>query len=302
LAGRIALIGDLHGSWDAFDVDWFGRAAYDLLLFTGDLGSGTRDNGVQVARAIGRLRKPALVMLGNNDARDAPQIVAELAHQRGLIALDKLVESARGPSDQPRGSEAGDAGAGVRDCGYSLHSFALGGRAVTVLAARPFALGGGALTFPERLRERHRVNTMQESSARLRALVERAPSDELIVLAHNGPYGLGAAPTDIWGCDFMPDAGDWGDHDLAEALAHARAIGKRVLAVIAGHMHLRTKQGEQRRWQLERDGTLYVNPALVPRIYSGQDATLHHHAVLELDADGVRAREVLVREGSAAEG
>jgi uncharacterized protein (TIGR04168 family) len=296
-AGRIGLIGDLHGSWDAFDVDWFARADYDLLLFTGDLGSGTRDNGVRVARAIGRLPKPALVMLGNNDARDAPQIAAELAHQRGLVALHKLADTElsggrEANTDGKRDSQAGD----VRDCGFSLHPLDLGGRAVTVLAGRPFAMGGGALSFPERLRERYRVGTMQESSARLRALVERAPSDELIVLAHNGPHGLGAAAADIWGCDFLPEAGDWGDPDLREALEHARAIGKRVLAVIAGHMHLRTKRGERRTWQLERDGTLYVNPALVPRIYGEQDATVHHHALLELDASGARVREVLVRQ------
>ena len=289
MAGRIGLIGDLHGSWDCFDLRWFGAADYDLLLFTGDLGSGARDNSVQIARAVGRLSKPALVMLGNNDAKDAPQVVAELAHQRGLVALGKLA------GRQPEHDAAAQRGE-VRDCGYSLHPLALAGRAPTLLAARPFAMGGGALSFPERLRERYGVGSIQQSTDRLCALVEQAPGDELIVLAHNGPHGLGAAATDIWGCDFRDEAGDWGDPDLSVARAHARASGKRVLAVIAGPMHQPTKQGAERVWQVERDGTLYVNPARVPRIFAGADATLHHHVLLELDASGVRAREVLVPE------
>ena len=36
---RIALIGDLHSSWDETDVAYFNRSDYALLLFTGDLGA-----------------------------------------------------------------------------------------------------------------------------------------------------------------------------------------------------------------------------------------------------------------------
>src|SRR4029079_1963872 len=160
------------------------------------------------------------------------------------------------PLDAPSGD--------VRDCGYSLHPYTLGGRAITLLAARPFALGGGSLSFAPQLRERHRIGTMDESATRLRQLIERAPTQDLIVLAHNGPHGVGATASDIWGCDFRGEQGDWGDPDLSAALAHARAIGKRVLAVIAGHMHSPTRQGRARTWLLERDGTWYVNAARVP--------------------------------------
>ena len=114
------------------------------------------------------------------------------------------------------------------------------------------------------------------------------------MLSHNGPLGLGAGPTDLWGCDFLEGGGDWGDPDLAAALASARTLGKRVLAVIAGHMHLRTKTGEARVPRLERDGTLYVNPARVPRIQGGRDGARRSHFRLEIDADGVRASEVIV--------
>ena len=95
-----------------------------------------------------------------------------------------------------------------------------------------------------------------------------AEDGDLLVLSHNGPAGLGDRADSIWGCDFREEEGDWGDPDLTQAIDHARAQGKRVLAVIGGHMHLRTKQGVERPWRTERDGTLYLNAARVPRIFS----------------------------------
>ncbi len=282
---RIALIGDLHGSWDDWDARYFNHSEYALLLFTGDLGSGTRDDGVRVARSIGRLARPTLVMPGNNDADHLPEIAAEIGHQRGLSALRKL-----------GAGTGGSASGAVSLCGYSLHPLELSGRAITLLAARPYALGGNELSFPERLAGRHGIASMAASAERLCELVERAPSDELVVLAHNGPTGLGDAATDLWGCDFRAEEGDWGDEDLAQALVRARQLGKRVLAVVAGHMHSRTREGRPRTWQLERDGTLYVNPARVPRIFEDERGTEHHHVVLEIGAQGVLAREMLVRE------
>lgn len=85
----------------------------------------------------------------------------------------------------------------------------------------------------------------------------------------------------MWGCNFMPDGGDWGDPDLRMAINHARAKGKKVLAVIAGHMHLRTKQGVERPWHVEVDGTHYINAARVPRIFSSDDVYRHHVRILQ---------------------
>lgn len=282
---RIGVLGDLHGFWDDWDARYFSATDYDLLLFTGDLGSGTGNNGVRIARSIGRLDKRALVMPGNNDADSALQIGAELRHQRGLLALRKLVGRALGAS-------AGH----VHLAGYSLHPFTFGERVITVLAARPYARGGSELSSPEHLRESFGIESPDDSRQRLRTLVEQAVSDELVILAHNGPHGLGAAAIDLWGRDFTPEEGDWGDTDLADAIAHARSRNKRVLAVVAGHMHLDTRDGRRRTWQLQRDGTLYVNAAHVPRIYENPSGKFRHHVVLELVGSEARAREVLVRE------
>ncbi|MET0343775.1 MAG: metallophosphoesterase [Polyangiales bacterium] len=282
---RIGVLGDLHGHWDDWDARYFGATGYDLVLFTGDLGSGTGSNGVRIARSIGRLDKPALVMPGNNDVTAAVDIAAELGHQRGLSVLRRLV-----------GRTLGEATGQVHPCGYSAHAFEVRGHAFTVIAARPYARGGGELSSPDELRARFGVETMEQATARLCTLVETAPTEVLVVLAHNGPHGLGDTAVDIWGRDFAPEAGDWGDPDLTVALAHARAHGKKVLAVVAGHMHLTTRDGRTRAWQVFHEGTLYVNAARVPRIFGDGEGTYRHHVVLELDDAQAVAREVLVRE------
>lgn len=289
--GKVAVIGDLHGSWDDWDVAFFNESDYDLLLFTGDLGSGTGAAGVGVARSIARLAKRALVIPGNNDVKFQPEIAAEFAHQRGLIEL--LAAGAR-----ERSRELSHASGRVELCGYSLHPVTFGDRALTIVAGRPNAMGGGELAFVDHLERNHRVSTMDASAERLASLLARAATEEVIVLSHNGPHGLGSAPTDIWGCDFREGCGDWGDPDLEVALDAAAAAGKRVLAVIAGHMHLRTRAGEDRVSRLERNDTLFVNVARVPRIFSGGDGVLRSHVCLEIGDSGVSAVEVHVPSAS----
>lgn len=290
---QIALIGDLHGHWDAFDEQYFDASSYELLLFTGDLGSGVRENGVQIARSVARLAKPALVMPGNNDVLHLPLIASELAHQRGLVELLNL------GAQEPHRSVRHAAGQ-AHLCGYSLHPLLLAGRELTLIAGRPFAMGGSELSFPERLRNVYGIGSMEDSIERLRQLIDQAMTRDLLVLSHNGPFGLGDRPTDPWGCDFKPGFHDWGDVDLTDALTYAKKRSKRVLAVIAGHMHLHTRQGHGRVSQRVHDGVLYVNPARVPRIYSGSGCELRQHSALHLDVDPisnalrVRARDVEV--------
>ena len=83
---------------------------------------------------------------------------------------------------------------------------------------------------------------------------------------------------------------------MAPAIEHARQLGKRVLAVVAGHMHWRTKAGEQRSWQIEKEGTVYVNAARVPRIFSTRENVMRHHVALTVRPGGISAKEVLVPE------
>jgi uncharacterized protein (TIGR04168 family) len=277
---KVALIGDLHSSWDAADTKYFNASDYELLLFTGDLGSRGPERGVEVARALSRLVRPTLVMLGNNDAAEHARITAELSYQQGRA---RLLHGA--PSWRP-------GVVGVRACGLDAHRFDLAGLDLTVIAARPFAMGNSHFSSPDALRASYGVGSIAECSARLETLVDRAQTEHLIFLAHNGPRGFGAEPDAPWGRDFHPDAGDWGDADLAQAIEHAPTGSVRVLAVVAGHMHWQLRSGGERRWQVERDGVLYVNAARVPRIVRSDERKRHHHVALELTPQGARAREV----------
>ncbi len=284
---RLGIIGDLHTHWDNVDVAQFSRSDYDLLFFTGDLGGGSIDSSLRMARLMAALQQPTLVMPGNNDTFDINELAAELAHQRGLNMLQSIVHN----SAEERNPELG-----ISLCGYSHHRLHIGDDEVSLLAARPHSMGGPNLSFPEYMVETYGIESIAESAERLCRLVDEVESDRIIFVAHNGPTGLGEQPHDMWGCDFKPGGGDWGDPDLAAAIDYARAQGKSVLAVIAGHMHLRTKQGEQRPWKQTIEGTVYVNAALVPRIFSGKDDVYRHHVVMRLDKEGIEFEEMLVPE------
>ena len=96
---------------------------------------------------------------------------------------------------------------------------------------------------------------------------------------------------------------------VARAIAATKARGKRVPLVVFGHMH-RTLQGEatRRTSLVERDGTLYLNVAEVPR-WRGSGATREQHLTLvkfaSSDAEsGIEeVRDVWVsRDGTCAPG
>jgi uncharacterized protein (TIGR04168 family) len=276
---RIGLIGDLHGSFDALDVVAFNDSDYDLLIFTGDLGSGTAKNGVEIARLVSGLRTPTIVMPGNNDAPFLADIAAEFGHQRGLSAILDL------------GSSIAARRAKVILCGYRLHRLPLPGLVLSVVTGRPCAMGGGEFSFPAEVSRVYGVGTMHDSTERLLGLVDAVDTEKLLILGHNGPFGLGGRATDLWGADFLPQAGDWGDPDLAAAVVRAKDRGLDTV-VVAGHMHHHTKTGETRTWRMNRDGVEFVNPARVPRIYAGAACELRYHVAMDIDADHLEVRQV----------
>ena len=280
-SARIAVVGDLHSDWHPFDVAHLNRSDCSLVLLTGDLSASGRRDGLGIARSLSRLERRTLVMPGNNDVTDYAQVSAELSYQRGRTGLMDLSRHQTRP--------------GVETVGYGCHTLELGGRQVSIISGRPFAMGGSELSFPGVLDQSFAVHSLAESSERLKMLVDEAPSNDLLFLGHNGPLGVGAERDAAWGRDFGGEAGDWGDSDLRDAIAHARASGRRVLAVVAGHMHWHLRNGGARRWQATVDGILYVNAARVPRIFSSDGGFVHHYVELTLEAGGAAAAEVLVR-------
>ncbi len=272
VANKIAIIGDLHGSYNGFDNHFLESEEFDLALFVGDMGSGSLKNGLAMIRTISRLRMPGLLIPGNNDAPHLAQIKAELAFQSGKSALFRLM----GPVLRK----------GIQSCGFSEHSLSTDHGGVSLIAARPCAMGGSDCSFAEQLGRTHGVTSIEESTERLVGLVDQAKFDDVIFLAHNGPFGLGDEADAMWGRDFAlperPDAPqDWGDRDLSTAIEYAKDRGKRVVAVIAGHMH--ASEHRPRPVISYVDRVSYINAAQVPRIIPYRGIEKHHFVELSID-------------------
>ena len=282
---RIALIGDVHRSWTERDVDYFNASAYDAILFVGDLPAYRPSTVLSVAKSIAKLRIPGWVIPGNHDATTLRQLLSEgtgigsrsprIGRQQALRV--EALRQALGP---------------ITLGGYSHHPIDHA-RDLGLICARPHAMGGG-ISFASYIKLAFGISSIKQSAARLCALIDECPQRRLIILAHHGPSGLGAKQDDIWGCDFKAQGGDWGDADLRQAIDYAVAKGRQIVAVVAGHMHQRTKGGAQRTWHLEREGIAYVNAARVPRIFRAGDERMHHHVALVVKDQECQVKEVLI--------
>jgi uncharacterized protein (TIGR04168 family) len=277
---RLGIVGDLHTHFDNVDVQQLNGLGYDLLFFTGDLGGGSTESSLNMARMLSGLHGNVMVMPGNNDTIDIQQLAAELTHRTGVNRIMAIARQSDHSND-------------IALCGYSLHRVSVGSRRVSLIAGRPHSMGGPELTFPDYMARTYNIHSLEDSEKRLQSLIDEA-DEEVIFLAHNGPHGLGENAQDIWGCDFKPGGGDWGDTDFAAAIRYARSVGKKILAVVAGHMHLKTKQGFDRPWQVVQDDIAYVNAAKVPRIFNGKDDVYRHHVLLTISETDIKLEEVLV--------
>lgn len=285
---KLALVGDIHGCWDADDAAYFNASDYDAVLLVGDLPPRNHGRIWEIARQVARLQKPAYIIAGNHDGVSLPHLISEALGVPSPIA---------GRVQHLRVGRLRRLLRPVQLLAYERVPLVAAGARLHLIACRPHSMGG-AFAFATHLARAYGVRTMDESAARLCALVDDAaaadPSVPVLFFAHNGPSGLGGAPADIWGCDFKRGAGDWGDHDLRRAIDHARERGLRVLAVVAGHMHHRTKTREQRVWHLVEDGVHYVNAARVPRWTRRDGVPVRHHVALRFDGVDLDVAERLV--------
>ncbi len=284
---RIAVVGDVHRQYSALDSELLDRQGCDLICFVGDLPDSFHRGSLDVARAMAKLRTAALLIPGNHDGPSAFGVLAEAIGLRGdrpgqvgraQRRLDAL-QRALGP---------------VTLVGWSTHIFA--DHDVSVVGGRPFAMGTG-LSFAPLVRARHGVGSLSEARDRLVDLVSDTTTRYRMVLAHNGPAGLGEGPA----APFTNRRGtDRGDPDLSEALERCARAGRPVDVVMAGHLHHppRALPGRPaRRWHLRRGPTTYINAARVPRLQHGPDGNTRHHHVEVTLHDGqvhVRARELTV--------
>lgn len=270
---RIAIVGDVHEQWSNADSQAMDALGYDLILFVGDLPDPLHLRTRATARRIAGLQTRALMIPGNHDGTSPLGVLAESlglgrhrpgAAARGQRRLDAL-QSELGP---------------VALVGYTAHPLP----GLTLLAARPHAMDGRHLSFPQLLLARHGVASLEDSTARLEALID-ASEGPLLFLAHNGPRGLGDGPDAPWSVRGR----DIGDPDLQQAIATARARGRRVIAVIAGHVH---HDGMDRRWNSVHEGIRYLNAARTPRTRRGPSGLQRHHVALTLTQEESHAEAI----------
>lgn len=236
---NLTVVGDVHRWWRSADATFLERTRPDLTLFVGDLG----DEDVEMVRRVAELPVPKAVMLGNHDAWQSFGRKTSTEKLRECLATlgdDHLAYTVR---EVPRAG-------------------------VSVIGARPFSWGGQSLRSPELYDEIYGIHTMRQSAAAIVDAARQAQHRDLVILAHNGPLGLGAETHDIFGKDFGKPGGDWGDRDLALAIQRIEGFGLRIRAVIAGHMHHRLvhPRGAERIRFVRREDTLFVNAAYVPRV------------------------------------
>ncbi|MEJ2748117.1 MAG: metallophosphoesterase [Anaerolineae bacterium] len=286
---NLAIVGDIHLHFDEADVAYFNQSDYDLILFVGDLSNYRPRGGLPIARRIARIEKPVIFMPGNHDTTNIWQLAAEIWQKPWLARWGALGQARRvGALEKALGTAV--------SAGYSTHHFPQ----FDLVAARPFSMGGPTLSFQPYMKRRYGITSLDQSAERLRQCVDQAQSERLIFLAHNGPTGLGQAPTDIWGRDFGPGGGDFGDPDLEQAIIYAQEQGRQVLAVFAGHLHRQTKNGRQRLWLVEKEGTQYVNAACVPRIFEREGGVVRHHVRLVVGETAVTVTEAFVPSPNSA--
>jgi uncharacterized protein (TIGR04168 family) len=280
---KLAVIGDVHHAFNEVDTAYFNASDHEAVLFTGDIYNYSLQRGLRAAAELAELEKPALLVPGNHDAIHPAQLAAEISRRTSLIRLTSM-------GHMKRVRDLREAVGGVQVGGYMTHRLK---EDLDVITGRPHSMGGSAISFAPHLADAYGVVTLEDSVNKLKHCVDESEASQVVFLAHNGPTGLGEHRSDLWGCDFRREEGDFGDLDLRMAIDYAIGRGKHVLAVIAGHMHHRLRGGGRRNWYERRDGVLYVNAARVPRIFEERGGIFHHHVDLLIENGYAEAIEVL---------
>lgn len=246
---KIAVVGDVHDQWEEEDGFALKHLGVDLVLFVGDFGN----ESVDVVRAIASLGIPKAAVMGNHDAW-----YTATEWGRKKCPYDRTKEN----WVQQQLDLLGETHVGYGKLDFpSLN--------LTVIGGRPFSWGGPEWKYADFYKEWYGVTSFEDSTARIVAAAKSAACETVIFIGHNGPTGLGERPEDPCGKDWHPIGGDFGDPDLAEAIAQSITAGKTIPLVTFGHMHhtLRhTKKEPRKRVFTSPEGTVYLNAASVPRI------------------------------------
>ncbi|KAF7154352.1 hypothetical protein RHSIM_Rhsim01G0046600 [Rhododendron simsii] len=280
---RIAVVGDVHDDWNLQEdtkalqllqifssLLQFLDATITYLHFSALPGDFGNEN-VELVRSIADLKLTKAAILGNHDAWRTQQFA-----QRQVICVEV--------SDY-----LGEDHVGYRRVDYPSLK-------LSIVGGRPFSCGGEHLFRKALLDARYGVQDMDGSAKRIYEAALGAPEDHsVILLAHNGPTGLGSKINDICGRDWVFGGGDHGDPgstllsqvldrldllfpiDFAHAISHLKETTQLCIPlVVFGHMHKELAYGNGLRKMIVvgDDNTIYLNGAIVPRVKRlGNDQT-----------------------------
>jgi len=256
---KIAIVGDVHDQWGDADRQALDHLQVDLVLFVGDFGN----ESIEVVRAIASVEIPKAAILGNHDAWYAIRRKKNSTEPDGVKKQLELL--------------------GAAHVGFGYLDFAELG--LSVVGSRPFSWGGQKWKNSDFYGDRYGVRSFDESTALIMESVQQCAHNTVIFLGHNGVTGLGDRPWDICGIDWQLSGGDYGDPDLAEAVAKTQNLGKNVALVAFGHMHHRVKtySDRSRTAVVNRNNIVYVNAAAVPRIIEVENRTHHNFTLVTLE-------------------
>ena len=267
----VAIIGDVHDQWSSADADALEALGIDLALFVGDFGN----EAIGVVRQIAAVPVPKAVILGNHD-------VWYTASKRNRKDC---------PYDRTQEDRLQQQLELLGDCHVGFGKLEVPRCGVTVVGARPYSWGGPRWRHRRFYRDRGHVRSFEESAAKICATAAAAEQDTLIFLGHNGPAGLGDQVHHICGRDWKRNGGDYGDPDLADAIAQTQRSGKRVALVVFGHMHHELSHDKTRlreRLVVDDQGTVYINGAQVPRVVETDRGWQRSFTLVTLQAGSVK--------------
>ncbi|MGD1920064.1 MAG: TIGR04168 family protein [Pleurocapsa sp.] len=266
----IAVVGDVHNQWDEQDEKALRHLGVDLALFVGDFGN----EAVDVVRKIAAVDTPKAVIMGNHDAWYSAS-----SWGKQKAPYDRSIED----RVQQQLDLLRDAHVGFSKLDFVDHD-------LSVVGSRPFSWGGSTWRNSQFYQDRYDVKSFAESTQQIVNSALDAACQNLIIVGHNGPFGLGNKTESICGRDWKPEGGDYGDPDLTQAIADIRSLGKSIPLVTFGHMHhaLKHPSGKRRTIVEFKDDTVYLNAACVPRVIKSDRGSKRSFSLVSLQQGKVK--------------
>ena len=266
----IAIVGDVHDLWELEDNLALQQLGVDLVLFVGDFGN----EAVNIVEKIAALEIPKAVIMGNHDAWYSAS-----SWGRQKAPYDQSQED----RVQQQLDLLGETHVGFDKLDFSQFN-------LSVVGSRPFSWGGSTWRNSEFYRNRYQIKNFAESTQKIVDSAANAAHETLIVIAHNGPFGLGNSTESICGRDWKIEGGDYGDPDLTEAIIRVRNSNKSIPLVTFGHMHheLKNPRGKRRNVVEVHEQTVYLNAACVPRIIASSQGKKRSFSLVQFSQGKVQ--------------